>query len=64
MNNEVLISKKDYTKEYKSYADLKGETVGAQSGTFIAADIQKSGLFPRLQLFASGPELEQAVIDG
>src|ERR1700739_506706 len=41
---EGLIVPKSDAKDYKEFADLKGETVGAQKGTAFVDPLQKNGL--------------------
>ena len=44
---EGLIVPKGDTKDYTSFADLKGEIVGAQVGTAFVEPLKKTGLFSR-----------------
>ncbi len=44
---EGLIVPKADTKDYTSFADLKGETVGAQVGTAFVEPLKKSACSPR-----------------
>src|SRR5690606_9593303 len=48
---------KDDDKEYKSFADMKGMTVGEQVGTAVAEPIQKSGVFNEVKLYDNPPDM-------
>lgn len=45
------------TKDYKSFEDLKGYTVGAQIGTAYVDVLQKTGLFPEVKLYKTSPDI-------
>src|ERR1700743_3839290 len=48
---EGLIVPKSDSKDYKEFADLKGETVGATKGTAFVEPLQKSGLFAGVKIY-------------
>ena len=48
----VMVLKSD-DKEYKSFADMKGMSVGVQVGTAFVEPIQKSGVFKEVKLYDS-----------
>lgn len=50
---EGLIVKADDNKPYKSLADLKGETVGAQVGTVYVDFLKKNGEFAEVKTYDS-----------
>lgn len=50
---EGMIVKADDKKEYKSLADLKGETVGAQVGTVYVDFLKKNGEFTEVKTYDS-----------
>jgi len=52
---EGLIVPKTDSKDYKAFADLKGETVGAQKGTAFVEPLQKSGQFPEVKIYDNIP---------
>jgi polar amino acid transport system substrate-binding protein len=54
---EGLIVPKSATKDYKEFADLKGETVGAQKGTAFVEPLQKSGLFSEVKIYDNIPAI-------
>src|SRR5580704_436216 len=54
---EGLIVPKSDTKDYKEFADLKGETVGAQKGTAFVEPLQKSGLFDDVKIYDTIPAI-------
>jgi polar amino acid transport system substrate-binding protein len=54
---EGLIVPKSDTKDYKTLADLKGMTVGAQVGTAYVEPLQKSGLFPEVKIYKTIPDI-------
>lgn len=56
-----LIVPKADTKDYKTIADLKGMTIGAQKGSPQLAEIQKSGLFSDVKGFDSFGDVMRAV---
>jgi polar amino acid transport system substrate-binding protein len=55
---------KSDTKTYKTLDDLKGLTVGSQTGSPYGAVVQKSGLFPELKLYPDGQTALRAVTSG
>lgn len=50
---EGLVVPASDTKDYKEFADLKGETVGAQVGTAYVEPLQRSGLFAEVKIYES-----------
>src|SRR5690606_29341049 len=44
-------------KQYKSFADMKGMTVGVQVGTAFVAPIQNSGMFKEVKLYDNPPDM-------
>jgi len=54
---EGLIVPKSDTKDYKAFADLKGEAVGAQKGTAYVEPLQKSGVFSEVKIYDSIPAI-------
>ena len=54
---EGLIVPKADGKAYKEFADLKGETVGAQKGTAFIEPLQKTGLFPEVKIYDNIPSI-------
>lgn len=56
----LFVSAKD-NKDYKSYDDLKGETVGVQIGTAYIKPLQASGLFKEVKIYDSIPDIMRDV---
>lgn len=56
----MFVSAKD-TKDYKSYEDLKGETVGAQIGTAYVKPLQDSGMFKEVKVYDTIPDIMRDV---
>jgi polar amino acid transport system substrate-binding protein len=54
---EGLIVPKSDSKDYKEFADLKGEAVGAQKGTAYVEPLQKSGLFSEVKIYDTIPAI-------
>jgi polar amino acid transport system substrate-binding protein len=54
---EGLIVPKTDAKDYKEFADLKGETVGAQKGTAFVDPLQKSGLYTEVKIYDTIPAI-------
>jgi polar amino acid transport system substrate-binding protein len=54
---EGLMVLKTDNKEYKSFADMKGMTVGVQVGTAFVEPIQKSGVFKEVKLYDNPPDM-------
>jgi len=54
---EGLIVPKSDGKDYKDFADLKGETVGAQKGTAYVEPLQKIGLFSDVKIYDNIPAI-------
>jgi polar amino acid transport system substrate-binding protein len=52
------------TKQYKTLEDLKGLSVGTQTGSPYGAAAQKSGLFPDLKFYPDGQTAMRAVTAG
>src|SRR5205085_11391471 len=61
---EGLIVPKSNTKEYKSFEDLKGETVGAQVGTVYVEPLKKTGLFADVKIYDTIPDIMRDVNTG
>ncbi|GJD50327.1 ABC transporter arginine-binding protein 1 [Methylobacterium crusticola] len=61
---EGLIVAKSDTKEYAAFADLKGETVGAQVGTAFVEPLKASGLFSEVKIYDTIPDLMRDVNSG
>lgn len=61
---EGMIVKKDDTKDYKSYQELKGETVGAQLGTVYIAALQEAGIFGEVKVYDTIPQIMNDVNAG
>jgi polar amino acid transport system substrate-binding protein len=61
---EGLIVPKADTADYKSFADLKGATVGAQIGTVYVEPLQKSGLFAEVKIYDTIPDILRDVNAG
>lgn len=56
----LFVSAKD-SKDYKAYADLKGEVVGVQIGTAYVKPLQESGLFKEVKVYDSIPDIMRDV---
>jgi polar amino acid transport system substrate-binding protein len=54
---EGLMVPKNDTKQYKSFDDMKGMTVGVQVGTAFVEPIQKSGVFKEVKLYDNPPDM-------
>jgi polar amino acid transport system substrate-binding protein len=61
---EGLIVPKSDGKDYKEFADLKGETVGAQKGTAFVEPLQKSGQFAEVKIYDNIPGIMADVNSG
>jgi polar amino acid transport system substrate-binding protein len=61
---EGLIVQKSDTKAYAAFADLKGETVGAQVGTAFVEPLKKSGQFPDVKVYDTSSDLMRDVNSG
>jgi polar amino acid transport system substrate-binding protein len=61
---EGLIVPKSDTKEYKTFEDLKGETVGAQVGTAYVEPLKKTGLFADVKIYDTIPDIMRDVNTG
>jgi polar amino acid transport system substrate-binding protein len=54
---EGLIVPRSDAKDYKAFADLKGEAVGAQKGTAFVDPLQKTGLFTDVKIYDTIPAI-------
>ena len=61
---EGLVVPKSDGKDYVGFADLKGETVGAQVGTVYVEPLKKSGLFAEVKIYDSIPDILRDVNTG
>jgi len=61
---EGLVVAKNDTKEYKTFEDLKGETVGAQVGTVYVEPLKKTGFFADVKVYDTIPDLMRDVNTG
>ena len=61
---EGLIVPKSDSKEYKTFEDLKGETVGAQVGTVYVEPLKKTGLFADVKIYDTIPDIMRDVNTG
>jgi len=61
---EGLIVPKSDTKDYKTFEDLKGETVGAQVGTVYVEPLKKTGLFGEVKIYDNIPDIMRDVNTG
>ncbi|OZI66392.1 ABC transporter substrate-binding protein [Bordetella genomosp. 11] len=61
---EGLMVPKSDTKEYTSFADMKGMTVGVQVGTAFVKPIQDSGVFKEVKLYDNPPDMMRDVNAG
>jgi polar amino acid transport system substrate-binding protein len=61
---EGLVVTKADTKDYASFADLKGETVGAQVGTVYVEPLKKTGLFADVKIYDTIPDILRDVNTG
>ena len=61
---EVLVVAKNDSKDYKTFEDLKGETVGAQVGTVYVEPLKKTGLFADVKIYDTIPDLMRDVNTG
>ena len=59
----VMLPKSD-TKQYTSFADMKGMAVGVEVGTAFVEPIQKSGLFSDVKLYDNPPDMMRDVDTG
>ena len=51
-------------KDYRSFEDMKGMTVGAQIGTVYIEPLKKSGMFPEVKVYDSIPDIMRDVNAG
>jgi polar amino acid transport system substrate-binding protein len=56
----LFVSAKD-SKDYKGYADLKGEIVGVQIGTAYVKPLQESALFKEVKVYDTIPDIMRDV---
>ena len=61
---EGLVVPKNDSKDYASFADLKGETVGAQVGTVYVEPLKKTGLFSEVKIYDTIPDILRDVNTG
>nr|WP_198157594.1 ABC transporter substrate-binding protein [Methylobacterium nodulans] len=61
---EGMIVPKSDTREYVTFADLKGETVGVQVGTAFVEPLKKSGLFAEVKIYDTIPDILRDVNAG
>jgi polar amino acid transport system substrate-binding protein len=61
---EGLVVPKSDTKDYVGFADLKGETVGAQVGTVYVEPLKKTGLFAEVKIYDAIPDILRDVNTG
>jgi polar amino acid transport system substrate-binding protein len=61
---EGMIVGKDDTKDYKSFKELEGETVGAQLGTVYIAALQEAGIFGEVKVYDTIPQIMNDVNAG
>jgi polar amino acid transport system substrate-binding protein len=61
---EGLVVPKTDVKDYKSFEDLKGETVGAQVGTVYVEPLKKTGLFTDVKIYDTIPDIMRDVNTG
>ncbi|AWN48316.1 amino acid ABC transporter substrate-binding protein [Methylobacterium terrae] len=61
---EGLVVPKADTKAYTAFADLKGETVGAQVGTAFVDALKKSGQFSDVKVYDTFPDMLRDVNAG
>ena len=61
---EALIVPKADGRDYAAFADLKGETVGAQVGTAFVEPLKTSGLFPEVKIYDTIPDVLRDVNSG
>ena len=61
---EGLIVPKSDAKDYKTFEDLKDETVGAQVGTVYVEPLKKTGLFADVKIYDTIPDLMRDVNTG
>lgn len=59
----VMLPKSD-TKQYKSFADMKGMAVGVEVGTAFVEPVQKSGMFSDVKLYDNPPDMMRDVNAG
>lgn len=61
---EGMIVHKDDAKEYKSFKELPGETVGAQLGTLYVAPLQEANIFSEVKVYDTVQAMMQDVNAG
>lgn len=61
---EGMIVQKDDNKDYKSFKELPGETVGAQLGTLYVAPLQQASIFKEVKVYDTVQAMMQDVNAG
>ncbi|HXW24897.1 MAG TPA: ABC transporter substrate-binding protein, partial [Xanthobacteraceae bacterium] len=61
---EGLVVPKTDAKDYVGFAELKGETVGAQVGTVYVEPLKNSGLFAEVKVYDTIPDILRDVNTG
>ncbi len=61
---EGMIVQKDDTKDYKSFKEMEGETVGAQLGTVYIAALEEAGIFSEVKVYDTIPAIMNDVNAG
>nr|WP_085026429.1 ABC transporter substrate-binding protein [Ensifer aridi] len=61
---EGMIVVKDDAKDYKSFKELPGETVGAQLGTLYVAPLQEANIFKEVKVYDTVQSMMQDVNAG
>jgi polar amino acid transport system substrate-binding protein len=61
---EGLVVPKTDTRDYKTFEELKGETVGAQIGTVYVEPLKKTGLFADVKIYDTIPDILRDVNTG
>ena len=61
---EGIVTTKADTKEYVSWDDMQGKTIGVQVGSFFVDPVQKSGKFKEVKLYDSAADLMRAANAG
>jgi polar amino acid transport system substrate-binding protein len=62
--NDGLVVLKSDARAYLTLADVQGMNLGTQAGSPYIARIQKTGLFPDLKIYPTGPDTMQALVEG
>jgi polar amino acid transport system substrate-binding protein len=61
---EGMIVPKDDTKDYKSFKEMEGQTVGAQLGTVYIAALEEAGIFEEVKVYDTIPAIMNDVNAG